>query len=64
MEFLIASWVAQSKAIDLFAERVKTRSRSPALLFVVQYDKALAEYDFGRRFQYTYIVDQRETLAL
>jgi hypothetical protein len=64
MEFLKATWIGQPNAIEQFASYVKTWDKSPCLLFVLQYDKILATYDFGRRFQYTFVVDQKETLAL
>ena len=64
MEFLKATWTGQSNAIKQFASRIQTWNKNPCLLFVLQYDKILATYDFGKRHQYTYIVDQRETLKL
>jgi len=65
MEFLKATWIGQSNAVKQFASRIQTWNKNPCLLFVLQYDKLLARYDFGQRFrQYTYIVDQRETLKL
>lgn len=64
MEFLKATWTGQSNAVKQFASRIQTWSKNPCLLFVLQYDKILATYDFGKRHQYTYIVDQRETLKL
>ena len=63
MEFLKATWTGQSNAVKQFASRIQTWNKNPCLLFVLQYDKILATYDFGKRHQYTYIVDQRETLA-
>ncbi len=64
IEFLKAAWSGQSIAIDNFAAMVSTWEKKPSLLFVLQYDKVLAEYKFTNRFQYTFLVDQRETLAL
>jgi hypothetical protein len=64
MEFLKATWTGQSKAVEQFASYVKTWDQAPCLLFTLQYDKILATYDFGRRYQYTFVVDQKETLAL
>ena len=64
MEFLTATWTGQPKNIEEFASHVKTWNQTPCLLFVLQYDKTLATYDFGRRYQYTFVVDQKETLAL
>ncbi len=65
MEFLKATWTGQSNSVEEFASQVQTWNKSPCLLFVLQYDKLLARYDFGQRFrQYTFVVDQKETLAL
>jgi hypothetical protein len=65
MEFLKATWTSQPKAAQEFASRVQTWNHSPSLLFILQYDKLIATYDFGNRYrQYTFVVDQRETLAL
>ena len=65
MEFLKATWAGQSNSVEEFASQVQTWNKSPCLLFVLQYDKLLARYDFGQRFrQYTFVVDQKETLVL
>jgi len=64
MEFIKATWAGQSNAVEQFLSQVKTWNKTPSLLFVMQYDKILATYDFGRRYQYTFVVDQKETLAL
>ena len=65
MEFLKATWTSQPKAAQEFASRVQTWNQSPCLLFILQFDKLIATYDFGNRYrQYTFVVDQRETLAL
>lgn len=65
MEFLKATWSSQPKAAQELASRVQTWNQSPCLLFILQYDKLIATYDFGSRYgQYTFVVDQRETLAL
>jgi hypothetical protein len=64
MEFLTATWSAQPDAIDEFLSQVKTWDKEPALIFVIQHNTKMTTYDFGRRFQYTYVVDQKETLAL
>jgi hypothetical protein len=64
MEFLKATWTGQSNSVEEFASLVKTWDKTPCLLFVLQYDKILATHDFGRRYQYTFVVDQKETLAL
>lgn len=64
MEFLKATWAGQSNAVDQFLSQLKTWDKYPSLLFIMQYDKTIASYDFGRRYQYTFVVDQKETLAL
>ena len=64
MEFLKATWAGQSNAVDQFLSQLKTWDKYPSLLFIIQYDKTIASYDFGRRYQYTFVVDQKETLAL
>lgn len=64
IEFLKATWSGQSSVSEQFASQIKTWNKSPCLLFVLQYDKVLATHDFGRRYSYTYVVDQKETLAL
>jgi len=64
MEFIKATWAGQSNAIDQFLSQLKTWDKYPSLLFVMQYDKIIASYDFGRRYQHTFVVDQKETLAL
>lgn len=64
MEFLKATWAGQSNAVDQFLSQLKTWDKYPSLLFTMQYDKIIASYDFGRRYQYTFVVDQKETLAL
>jgi hypothetical protein len=64
MEFLKATWTGQSNAVEEFARRVETWNQSPCLLFVLQYDKTIAAHEFRRFRQYTFVIDQRETLAL
>ena len=64
MEFLKATWSGQSNAVEQFASRVETWSQQPCLLFVLQYDKIIAGREFRRFRQYTFVVDQKETLAL
>ena len=64
MEFLKASWTGQSNAVEQFASLVETWDKTPCLLFVLQYDKTLAIREFRRFRQYTFVVDQKETLAL
>jgi hypothetical protein len=44
---------------------IETWGKSPALLFVMQYDRKIAQYDFtGRYTDNIYIVDRRETIKL
>ena len=64
IEFLKATWAGQPNAVDQFLSQLKTWDKNPSLLFVMQYDGTIASYDFGRRYQYTFVVDQRETLSL
>ncbi len=64
LEFLFASWSGRSNAMEDFAKKLEFWSLSPALVFVTQECPALAKRRFDNRFQYTYVVDQRETLAL
>ena len=64
MEFLKATWSGQSNAVEQFASRIETWNQQPCLLFVLQYDKIIATREFRRFRQYTFVVDQKETLAL
>lgn len=64
IEFLKATWSAQHNALDDFAKHVETWTKSPAMLFVLQFDSAIAERKFTRYPQYQFVVDQKETYAL
>ncbi len=64
MEFLKATWAGQSNVVEQFASHVETWNQSPCLLFVLQYDKTLATREFRRFRQYTFVVDQKETIKL
>lgn len=64
MEFLKASWAGQSNVVEQFASHVETWNQKPCLLFVLQYDKIIATREYQRYRQYTFVVDQKETLAL
>ncbi|MDP3029030.1 MAG: hypothetical protein Q8O04_05955 [Deltaproteobacteria bacterium] len=64
MEFLKATWSGQSNVVEQFASHVETWNQSPCLLFVLQYDKIIATREYRRFRQYTFVVDQKETLAL
>jgi len=64
MEFLKAAWAGQSNLVEEFASRIETWNQKPCLLFVLQYDKIIATREYRRYRQYTFVVDQKETLAL
>jgi len=64
MEFLKATWAGQSNVVEQFASHVETWNQKPCLLFVLQYDKIIATREYRRYRQYTFVVDQKETLAL
>lgn len=64
MEFLRATWGTQPNSLEQFAMHVETWSKSPAMLFVLQFDSTLAERKFTRYPQYQFVVDQKETYAL
>lgn len=64
MEFLKATWGAQPNSLEQFAMYVETWSKSPAMLFLLQFDSALAERKFTRYPQYLFVIDQKETYAL
>ena len=64
MEFLKAAWIGQSNAVDQFLSQLKTWDKCPSLLFIMQHDKTIASYDFGRRYHLTFVVDQKKTLKL
>lgn len=64
MEFLKATWAGQSNAVEQFGSLMETWDKTPCLLFVLQYDKAIATREYRRFSQYTFVVDQKETLAL
>lgn len=64
MEFLKATWSGSPSAVGQFAGRVQTWQKSPCLLFVLQHDPALASHDFGSRYGYCFIVDQKDTFQL
>lgn len=64
LEFLKATWSGLPSASEEFASRVETWRGTPALLFVMQYDKALETRNFTRYPQYAFVIDQRETIKL
>ena len=64
IEFLKATWSGQANSVEQFASHVETWNQKPSILFVLQYDKIIATREFRRYRQYTFVVDQRETLAL
>jgi len=64
LEFLKATWGSLSNAAHEFASRMENWNFKPALLFVLQYDKTLANREFKRFRQYHFVINQKETLAL
>ncbi|WP_419656003.1 uncharacterized protein Dvar_51110 [Desulfosarcina variabilis str. Montpellier] len=64
VEFLKATWSGQTNSVEQFASHVETWNQKPCILFVLQHDKIIATRKFRRYQQYTFVVDQRETLAL
>jgi hypothetical protein len=64
IDFLKATWTGQANTTEQFGSLVENWNQSPCLLFVLQYDQVLATREFRRFPQYTFMVDQRETLAL
>lgn len=64
IEFLKATWSGQTNSVEQFTTHVETWNQKPCLLFVLQYDKTIATREFRRYPQYTFVVDQKETLAL
>jgi len=64
MEFLKATWSGQSNVGEQFASHVETWDQKPCLLFVLQYDKIIATREYQRFPQYTFVVDQKETIKL
>lgn len=64
LEFIKATWVGQTAALAQFASSVQNWHNTPAMLFVMQVDATLADYNFGRRYNYRFTVDQRDTLKL
>lgn len=64
IEFLKATWSGQTNSVEQFASHVETWNQKPCILFVLQHDKIIATRKFRRHQQYTFVVDQRETLAL
>ena len=63
-EFLLASWSGQATAMEEFAVQVEMWSKTPALLFVTQFDKYLAERKFIRYPDKVFVINQKDTLAL
>jgi len=64
IEFLKATWSGQANSIEQFTSHVETWNQKPCLLLVLQYDKIIAIREFRRYRQFTFVVDQKETLAL
>ena len=63
-EFLLASWLGQAIAMWDFAVQVETWNKTPALLFVTQFDRYLAERKFTRHPDKIFVINQKDTLAL
>lgn len=63
-EFLLALWSGQATAIEDFAVRVEMGDETPALLFVTQFDRYLAERKFTRHPDKVFVINQKDTLAL
>ncbi len=64
LEFLMAMWASQANIVDQFARQIEMRDKSPSLLMVIQHHPPLAKWKFTRIKDQTFIVDQRDTLAL
>ena len=64
VEFLTAAWSSQASAMEQFASHVEMWTKSPALLFVMQHDSTVANRQFTRYPDKTFVVDQKDTLAL
>jgi hypothetical protein len=64
IEFLKATWSGHANSVEQFASHVETWNQKPCLLFILQYDKIIATREFRRYRQYTFVVDQKETLKL
>ena len=64
LEFLKATWNSQLNVLEQFSSHIETWNQTPCLLFVLQYDKTIAAREYRRFRQYTFVVDQKETLAL
>jgi len=64
MEFIKATWSGQPDATDQFATLLETWGKSTALLFVMQFDLALAKRKFKRFPDKIFVVNQKDTLAL
>jgi hypothetical protein len=64
VEFLKATWSGQANSVEQFTTHVETWNQKPCILFVLQHDKIIAIREFRRHRQYTFVVDQKETLAL
>lgn len=64
IEFLRAIWMARSGTLETLAQRVEFWQDKPALIFVMQYETALAKRDFNKRFDGLFLVHQNDTLAI
>ncbi|MEI8245311.1 MAG: hypothetical protein WCI51_05735 [Lentisphaerota bacterium] len=64
IEFLKATWTAQINSVEQLATMVEMWDRKPAILMVMQYDKALAEKKYSRHPQLRMVINQAETKAI
>lgn len=64
IEFIKSTWIGQPSAKIEFANRVHTWQGTPHILFVIQYDPVFASHDFGRRYPYRFLLEQKDTIKL
>jgi hypothetical protein len=64
LEFIKATWAGHSNSSEQFAGHVEMWNNSPCLLFVLQYDDIIANYNFSRYRQHKFVINQKETFAL
>ncbi len=63
-EFLKATWIGQTNAMEKFASQIEMWVNSPALLIAMQFDAYLAKRRFIRFPDRLFVVDQKNTLAV
>ena len=64
IEFLKATWLAQANSVEQLATKMEMWNEKPAILMVMQYDKALAERKYIRHRQLRMVINQTETKAI